>query len=139
MRVVRQVLLVILLLGLIGTAIELLLLKHTDGFWQLLPLGLIGLAVLVTLWHTAGGGMPALRALQAMMGLFLVAGFDGVWLHYQGNLGYAKDSNPSLNGMTLYREALMGTTPALAPGTLIQLGLVGLLFVYVCKRERNSP
>jgi hypothetical protein len=40
--VVRRSLLAILTIGLIGTEIELFLLKHTDGFWQIVPLGLVG-------------------------------------------------------------------------------------------------
>lgn len=144
-RLMRQALLLILLIGLVGTEIELLLLKHTDGFWQLLPIGLIGAALLLVAWYSVGGGAASLRALQAMMGLLLGAGLAGVLLHFRGNLGYARDSNPSLSGRALYREAVMGTTPALAPGTLIQLGLLGLVFAFRHpnlrggKREDDTP
>jgi len=37
---------------------------------------------------------------------------------------------PSLGGSELYMKALMGATPLLAPGTMIQLGLVGLAFAF---------
>jgi hypothetical protein len=30
----------------------------------------------------------------------------------------------------LFREALSGATPALAPGTMVQFGLLGLLYTY---------
>jgi hypothetical protein len=38
--------------------------------------------------------------------------------------------NPALAGFELVRESLSGATPALAPGTMIQLGLIGLAYTY---------
>jgi len=46
--VVRRGLLAILVLGLVGTEIELFLLKHTDGFWQIAPLALNYLGLDIT-------------------------------------------------------------------------------------------
>lgn len=139
MRAVRQALLVILLLGLVGMEIELFLLKHTDGFWQLVPIVLMGAAVVAVAWYSISGGTASLRALQGIMTLLLAAGLVGTVLHFDGNLVDAKESNPSLAGSLLYREALMGSTPALAPGTLIQLGLIGLLYAFVRTKERKQP
>ena len=41
LALLRRFVLVIWLVGLLGTAAELFLLGHTEGFWQLIPLGLI--------------------------------------------------------------------------------------------------
>jgi hypothetical protein len=38
--------------------------------------------------------------------------------------------NPSAAGTDLIWESLTGAMPALAPGTMFQLGLVGLLYTY---------
>jgi hypothetical protein len=40
------------------------------------------------------------------------------------------EMNPSAGGTQLVWESLSGAMPALAPGTLFQLGLVGLLYTY---------
>jgi hypothetical protein len=39
----RRVLMGVLLFGLLGTGLELLLLEHTDGIWQVAPLLVIGM------------------------------------------------------------------------------------------------
>ena len=62
--------------------------------------------------------------------LFLVIGILGVFLHLKGNVEFALERNPSLSGASLAWKALRGATPALAPGALAQLGLIGLLFTY---------
>jgi hypothetical protein len=37
---------------------------------------------------------------------------------------------PGLSGLELFREAMKGATPALAPGTMTILGLLGLAYTY---------
>ena len=130
-RTTRRVLLAILALGLVGTETELLLLKHTDGFWQLAPLALIGLALVVLAWHLLRRSRASVRALQAVMAAFLVSGGAGVLQHFRGNVEWEIERVPGLGGLDLFRQAIMGATPTLAPGTMVQLGLVGLLYSYV--------
>jgi len=41
------------------------------------------------------------------------------------------ESNPSLRGWSLFREAIRSKAPPLlAPGVMIELGLLGLIFTY---------
>ena len=127
---VRHGLLAVLLLGFTGTWAELLLLKHTDGFWQLVPVVLtIGGTALVA-WCWARPRPAPLRTLQLMSALLLVSGIIGVAQHFIGNIGHERESNPGLAGMELYKLASMGSTPLLAPGVMLQLGLLGLLSTY---------
>jgi hypothetical protein len=126
----RRALLLILLFSIAGTGVELLLLGHTDGVWQLAPLLLIALTLLVLGWYGLSRSAAAVRALQGVMALCLASGVVGFLQHLAGNLAYARDSNPSLSGIALYREALLGSTPTLAPGTMIQVALVGLAFAF---------
>ncbi|MFB3131882.1 MAG: hypothetical protein ACE10K_05095, partial [Rhodothermales bacterium] len=37
---------------------------------------------------------------------------------------------PTLKGLELFWESIKGATPALAPGTMIQLGLLGWAYTY---------
>ena len=128
--VLRRALLVMLVLGSAGTVLELLLLKHTDGVWQLIPLVLNGLTLLVLAWFGIARSPASLRALQATMLLCLASGGVGVVQHFLGNIVYASESNPSLAGRELYLEAIMGSTPTLAPGMMVQLALIGLAFAF---------
>ena len=126
-----------LLLGVGGTQVELLLLKHTDGIWQLTPLLLNSATLLSLAWYGLARSATSLRALQLVMILCLVSGVVGVIQHFRANVGYAQDSDPSLGGTALYKEAAMGSTPTLAPGTMVQLALIGLAFAFRHPRLRG--
>jgi hypothetical protein len=126
----RRALLAILAFGLVGTLIELFLLKHTDGFWQLVPVVVLGASLLVVLWAWLTPSSASLRTLGAVMGVFLIAGIIGVVQHFTGNMGHERESNPGLAGAELYKLAAMGSTPLLAPGVMLQLGFIGLLYTY---------
>lgn len=134
----RQALLLILIVGVVGTQVELLLLKHTDDIWQLVPLLLNGLVLLTLAWFGLARSRASLRALQAVLLLCLVSGGVGVVLHFDANVVYASESDPSLGGSALYKEAVMGSTPTLAPGTMVQLALIGLAFVFRHPRLRGQ-
>ena len=71
-----------------------------------------------------------LKTFQMLMVLYLLIGLLGVYLHYRGNVEFALERYPTLGGLQLIWKALRGATPALAPGALAQLGLLGLLYTY---------
>lgn len=130
LRVVRRILLAALVLGLIGTGVELLLLEHFEDWPQLIPLGLIAIALLVLAWHGIQRGPAPMYALQVLMLVFILAGVIGLTLHYRGNMEFELEMYPDRSGIELFRETMMGATPALAPGTMIQLALIGLAYTY---------
>ena len=125
---VRRALLATLLLGLVGIGTELLLIGHTEDAWQWVPLGLIAAALLVIIWHAAARSRASVLALRAMMLLFIASGFAGALLHYRGNTEFELERTPEIAGLALFRAAMTGATPALAPGTMILLGLLGLTY-----------
>ncbi len=127
---VRKILILALAVGILGTGTELLLLGHTEDTWQLVPLILFGGGIIVLMWHAFAAGKGTVRALQATMVLFVVSGAVGTWLHYSGNMEFELEMYPTLEGTKLFAEAMTGATPALAPGTMIGLGLVGLAYAF---------
>ena len=134
---IRQALLLVQVMGLVGLENELFLIKHTDGVWEWVPIVLIGVAAVTVLWYMVRRSAASLRVLQAMMILFVASGVLGLLLHFRGNVSYERDSNPSLSGRALYQAAVLGSTPTLAPGAMIQLGLVGLVFIFRHPRLRS--
>lgn len=127
----RAFLLAVLLIGMAGTAAELLLIGHFEDVWQWTPLLLFALCIVVLAWFAASRSAASLRALQAVMLLFIAAGVAGFVLHLQAKIEFQQEVNPSLAGMALYRKALESVSPpALAPGMMIQLGLLGLAYAY---------
>ena len=138
LRVVRRILLVTLVLGLVGTGVELLLLEHFEDWRQLIPLGLIASALMVLAWQGAQRGPAPVQVLQVLMLMFVLAGVLGLTLHYRGNAEFELEMYPDRTGMELFRESMMGATPALAPGTMIQLALIGLAYTYRHPRLTRS-
>jgi hypothetical protein len=127
----RRALLAIFLMGVLGCAAELLLLEHVEGGWQLLPLVLFGLSALVLIGQALLPSAIGIRAFQLTMILFLISGITGIFLHYQAKAVFAREMDPSLSGMNLIREALRGQMPpVLAPGMMMQLGLLGLAWTW---------
>ena len=72
------------------------------------------------------------------MAAFVIAGVAGVILHYRGNAEFELEMHPAVRGFDLFRDAMMGATPALAPGTMAQLGLLGLASTYRHPRLRRG-
>lgn len=131
--VVQRILAVILALAMAGLLIELLLIEHFEDTWQLLPLILLGLGLIALAWHALAPGPVSWRVFGSLMALFIIAGFTGFYMHYTGNVEFELEQNPSAARWVLFREAMMGATPALAPGAMIQTGLIGLLYAFVSK------
>jgi hypothetical protein len=127
---VRQLLLALVFVGIAGLAVELALLRHTDSFTQWIPhvTLLIGLLSTVAVYLRPGAG--SLKVFRIVMVIFVIVGILGIYLHYRGNVVFALERDPSLSRTRLIWKALRGATPALAPGSLTQLGLLGLLFTY---------
>ena len=124
---IRRGLLVLLVAGLMGTGTELLLMGHTEGLDQLIPLILIGLSLLTLAWYGWGKSRQSVRVLQGLMLLSIISGAVGSLLHYRGNVEFEIESMPGLSGFELFKQSMTGATPALAPGTMILIGALGLL------------
>jgi hypothetical protein len=127
---IRRGLIFIFLFGVTGTAIELVLLEHLDGWKQWVPVALLALGVLQGAWVAIWPRPVALRAFNLLLATYLIAGAVGTWFHYAGNVEWELERTPEIAGLALFRAAMEGATPALAPGTMIQLGLIGLLFAW---------
>ena len=127
----RRVLLGILLLGMAGTATELLLLEHDQDATQLIPLLLIGAGYLVVAWNAVQRSRTSIAALQVVMILFVSSGLLGMFFHYRANVDFQMELEPELSGSNLLWKVLRAKTPpALAPGVMAQLGLIGLAYAY---------
>ncbi len=124
----RRLLRIILLIGMLGTLAELVLLEHTEGYWQRLPLVLLILGQAAIVLEAMSARRWPRRALQGLMAAFLVGGTIGLYQHYQVNLEFEREMYSSRAGLELVWESLKGATPALAPAAMIYLGLLGLLY-----------
>jgi hypothetical protein len=105
---IRWAILAIVTLGTSGMCVELVLLEHYGDAEQMIPLGVGAAGLLILGWVAVSPAVVALRTLQFVMLVFVGSGVIGATLHVQAEV-----------------EA-----PALAPGLLVQLGMLGLLYTY---------
>lgn len=126
----RRLLLAILVFGMVGVTVELLLLGHTDEFWQWTPIVALGLGIVAGIGAGVRPSPVSLRLFRGLMALFIAAGLAGLYLHYHGNTEFELEMYPSIKGFALFWKSITGATPALAPGTMIQFGLLGLALTW---------
>jgi len=129
----------VIALGLIGTMTELLLLEHDEQALQFVPLVLMVLGALMLVWHIIRKDTASLRALQIVMGLFVLSGFAGMAAHFNGSAEYQLELNPDLDMWELLDKIVHAKAPPLlAPGMMIQMGLLGLAYAFTDIRYRGS-
>jgi len=126
----RDLLLGVLLLGVLGTLAELYLLGHFEEWWQVIPLVLLAGSVPAIVLCRLRPTRLTLRLLQTCMVLLVAGGTLGLYLHYTGNAEFELEMYPGLEGFELFWESLKGATPALAPASIAWLGLIGLVYGY---------
>lgn len=141
---IRNFLLILFVMGQLGTAAELLLIGHTEDYWQWLPLVLMALSLLVLGGYAVAKNSISLKIFQGIMVLLIISGFVGLYLHYEGNVEFEMEMYPSMAGWELFWKAIKGTTPpTLAPGMMMMLGFLGMAYTYqhpvLQSAVKNSP
>ena len=127
----RRILLAILLIGAAGITVELLLLGHDEDLNQLIPLGLAGATILLGAVVAIAPSILTVRVFQFTMLLLIVSGALGVYFHYGATTEFQLEMDPSLTGWALFSKAIVAKAPpALAPGAMTQLGLIGLAYTF---------
>jgi hypothetical protein len=127
----RRLLVWLLLVGLAGVATDLTLLGHYEDWWMLVPFLAVALAAAGAVARLARPSAGSVRWLRASMLPMMAAGATGACLHYLGGLEFQQDMDPTLSRWQLAWKVLhMQAPPMLAPGVLVQFGLLGLISTY---------
>ena len=127
----RRWILFVLVLGLAGAGLELLLTGHYEDPWQQVPLVLVAASLAVIVWHLAGRSRASVLTLQAAMLLCMAAGVSASRLHFRGAAEFQLEIDPSLSRAALVRKVVrVKAPPLLAPGLMVQLGLLGLVYAH---------
>lgn len=134
----RTLLLGLVGLGAAGLVVELALLEHWEETPQYAPFLVLALALgaAAVLWRRPG--RQTLRAFQTVMALAVVAGMAGIGFHFRGNLAFEREIVPEASTAERFWAVIHGATPLLAPGSLVQLGLVGLALTYAHPAARTD-
>jgi hypothetical protein len=131
----RRLLLGILLFGLVGTGTELLLIGHDEDGWQMVPLVVLAVSVLASLgmvtMRSTSAAATVTRLFRGAMVLLMLSGGAGSVLHYRASMEFKREMDPSLSGFALFSSVVQTKAPpALSPGTLALLGLLGFACVF---------
>ena len=126
----RRLALYILLLGICGVFLELILLEHFEDTPQWAPLALLVVGAPLAGALLARPSATLVRAFRALMAAYLLAAGAGIYFHLKANVEFELELRPSIARTELIVETLKGAMPALAPGAMAQLGLLGLLVTY---------
>lgn len=129
-RYMRRGVLLIFVVGNLGLGAELLLLGHFEEWRQQVPLALLALGLALLATRAFYRTTSTLHLFRLTMLAFVVGGAVGLWFHLKANMEFELEMYPTLVGWELLYNSLSGAMPALAPGALVQLGLVGFLYTY---------
>lgn len=129
-----RLLLATYLFSLLGVGAELLLIGHFEDWTQIIPLVLIAVGLAAGLWYAGSPTPLSDRAFSLSLALMFASGLVGQVLHYRGNMEFELESDPAISGWNLFVASMTGATPALAPGTMALLAVVG----YAYRVSRNS-
>lgn len=123
----RRIIGAIFTLGVIGTLTELVLIAHTEDFWQWAPLLLLPAGILLFLVQALFRKPAFIHMFRIIMILCMLIGFVGIGLHSKAKMEFKLETNPGLSGWELISQTIRGATlpPVLAPGIMIQIGLLG--------------
>lgn len=128
----------ILVAGALGTLVELILLEHYEEPAQLVPLALIVLQLVTLAWNYRSGNRTSRTALFVVMAISVLSGFVGFLAHFEGAAEFQEELHPEIGGWELMLKVLHAKAPPLlAPGMMIQLGLLGLAFVWSAPRSKE--
>jgi hypothetical protein len=113
-----------------GVIAELALIGHTEGWVQWVPIVLSMLAIPVFAMAYTSPSRSILLVLRIGMVVLLIAGAYGLYEHFEHNLEFELEIQPNATFADVWLAALQGASPALAPGALALVGLLGLTATY---------
>ena len=88
--------------------------------WQWVPIGLLALSLAL---------VNTVRPMKILMWVFLASGLVGIGLHNKAKMEFQLESDCSLTGWALFLKSFDSKNPpALAPGAMVQLALIGLAY-----------
>ena len=127
----RTFVLILFVIGAVGTVADLLLIGHVEDTWQLAPVAVLAVGAVAAIGAGAVRSAMLVRVFQATAVLLIATGTIGLWLHWGANSEFEREMSPDLAGAAFIWKALQGAAPpSAAPGTLIHLGLLGLVYAW---------
>ena len=122
----------VLIFGMAGLLAELALIAHYEDASQWIPIALLAAGLLAVLAEIVLHRSWTQLSIQLVMVLIVGAGLLGVYFHFNGSREFQLEMDPQMRGTTLVWHVLRAKSPpTLAPGSMVQLGILGLGYAYL--------
>lgn len=119
-----------------GTSLELFLLHHYEGVFQLIPLILIASAILLVVVTLVKRSFIFMLSLKTILVLIACSGILGTFLHLKANYEFEIEMTPTATTWGLFMESLSGALPALAPSSLLVMALIGYIYIKLINQKQ---
>jgi len=120
---------------LVGTILELYLLNHYESILQLIPILCISLVILNVIVLVFLRTRIVKRIFISLLIISALSGIYGFYLHLVANYEFEIEMKPTANNWDLLLESLSGALPALAPLSMIVLGLIGYSYLIIINKK----
>jgi hypothetical protein len=128
--------LAVLMFGMAGLLAELALIAHYEDATQWIPLALLAAGLLFLVLDLVLARTWTQFVVQLTMVLIVAAGVLGVYFHFNGSREFQLEMDPQMRGTTLVWHVLRAKSPpTLAPGSMMQLGILGLGYAYLRRTQ----
>lgn len=129
---ITKLLAAVLIFGMGGLLAELLLIAHYEDAAQWIPIGLLALGLITVIFDLGVARGWTQLSIQLTMVLLVTAGALGIYFHFQGSREFQVEMDPHMSGTSLVWHVLRAKSPpTLAPGSMMQLGILGLGYSYL--------
>ena len=130
--IIRRVILSVLLLGMSGLLAELALIAHYEDVTQWIPIALLAVGLVAVVADLLLARSWTQLLIQLTMVFVVAAGVLGIYFHFQGSREFQLEMDPQMRGTALMWHVLRAKSPpTLAPGSMVQLGILGLGYAYL--------
>jgi hypothetical protein len=127
-----MVMLTVLILGMGGLLAELSLIAHYEDLTQSIPIALLAAGLVVVLMDLGARRQWTRLLIQIVMVSIVAAGALGIYFHFHGSREFQIEMDPQMRGTRLVWHVLRAKSPpTLAPGSMVQLGILGLGYAYL--------
>lgn len=116
------------------TFVELLFLSHYEDRWQIFPLAVLASVFVLTVIVWLKNSRRIQRIFLLLLGVCIISGLLGVYFHLAANVEFEAELRPSQSSLTTFLKSFHGALPALAPGSMIVLGLIGFLYLILINK-----
>lgn len=121
----------------LGAGLELILLDHIEDIWQWIPLIVMGISfpLILSIHFEWIAGLEKIFGI--LMYISAASAALGLFFHLKANFEFEQEMYPALGKLELFLKSLKGATPSLAPGTMLAIGMIGILYLRVYKQEKK--